>query len=387
MKSYKWLVLVLALACVPLQCARAQAHSEIATPPNGNNERAEISQWIGLVKISIDYHSPNVHGLAGTDRTGHIWGDLVTYGFADPGFGPSHAAPWRVGANETTTIKFSHDVKVDGKDLKAGLYGLFLDVEEKGPWNWIFSKNTKGWGSFQYDPKDDVLRVPVNPVDAPYTEFMTFGFDERRPASAVAFLQWEKKRIPFKIEVPNINQLYVDQMREDLLSWPGFNYQNWQTVAQFCADNKINLEEALVWADKAIHEPFRGATAGVEDFSTLSTKAAVLGAMGRIAEADAVMDKALDLPNNSMLNMRIYSVGLLRASRTDRALKIFLLNQQRHPEEKFWTYLDLARAYTALNDKPNAIKNWEIAIANLPDNFKFLLPQFQAALKKVKEGS
>ena len=54
---------------------------------------------------------------------------------------------------------------------------------------------------------------------------MTFDFDERRRASAIAFLHWEKKRIPFKIEVPNINQLYVEQMREDLLSWPGFHYQ------------------------------------------------------------------------------------------------------------------------------------------------------------------
>jgi hypothetical protein len=386
MKNYKWLVLLL-VACVPFQCAWAQVQSEIAIPPNGNNERSEISQWIGLVKISIDYHAPNVHGGGGTDRTGHIWGDLISYGFPDPGFGPSHAAPWRVGANETTTITLSHDVKVEGKDLKAGVYGLFLDVEESSPWNWIFSKNTKGWGSFQYDPKDDVLRVPVNPVDAPYTEFMTFGFDDRHPASAVAYLQWEKKRIPFKIEVPNVNQLYVDQMREDLLSWPGFNYQNWQTAAQFCADNKINLEEGLVWAEKAIHEPFRGATVGVEDFSTLSTKAAVLDAMGRTSEAAAVMDKALALPNSSMFSMRIYGVGLLRASHADRALKIFLLNQQRHPEEKFWTYLDLARTYTALNDKPNAIRNWEIAIANVPENFKFLLPQFQAALKKVKEGS
>jgi tetratricopeptide (TPR) repeat protein len=385
MKNYKWLVLLL-LACFPFQFAWAQVQSEIAIPPNGNNERAEISQWIGLVKISIDYHAPNVHGGGGADRTDHIWGDLISYGFPDPGFGPSHAAPWRVGANETTTITLSHDVKIEGKDLKAGVYGLFLDVEESGPWNWIFSKNTKGWGSFQYDPKEDVLRVPANPVDAPYTEFMTFGFDERRPASAVAYLQWEKKRIPFKVEVPNINQLYVDQMREDLLSWPGFNYQNWQTAAQFCADNKINLEEALVWAEKAIHEPFRGATVGVEDFSTLSTKAAVLSAMGRTSTADTVMERALALPNSSMFDMHFYGAGLLRASRADRALKIFLLNQQRHPEEKFWTSLDLARAYTALNDKPNAVKNWEIAIANTPENRKFLLPQFQAALQKVKEG-
>jgi hypothetical protein len=386
MKTNKWLLSLL-LACVPFQSAWSQVHSELAIPPNGDNERAEVSQWIGLVKVAIDYHSPNVHGGGGADRTGHIWGELISYGFSDQGFGPSHSAPWRVGANETTTITLSHDVKVEGKDLKAGTYGLFLAVEKSGPWTWVFSKAAKGWGSYQYDSKDDVLRVAVEPVDAPYTEFMTFGFDERLPASTVAYLQWEKKRVAFKIEVPNINQLYVDQMREDLLNWPGFNYQNWQTAAQFCADHKINLEEALVWADKAIHEPFRGATFGVEDFSTISTKAAVLDAMGRASEADAVMDKALALPNTSMFNMYIYGVRLLRASRNDRALKVFQLDQQRHPEEKFWTYLGLARAYTALNDKPNAIKNWEITIANVPENRKFALPQFQATLKKLKEGS
>jgi len=385
MKVYKWLFL-LVFVCVPLQSAWSQVHSELALPPNGDNERAEVSQWIGLVKVSVDYHSPNVHGGGGADRAGHIWGELIGYGFSDQGYGPSRAAPWRVGANETTTITLSHDVKIEGKDLKAGLYGLFLDVEKSGPWTWIFSKNAKGWGSYQYDPKDDVLRVAVNPVDAPYTEFMTFGFEERRPASAIAYLQWERKRVAFKIEVPNINQLYVDQMREDLLSWPGFNYQNWQTAAQFCVDNKINLEEALVWADKAIHEPFRGATIGVEDFSTVSTKAAVLDAMGRTPEADKVMDKALDLPGTAMINVHIYGIRLLRASRNERALKVFQLNQQRHPEEKFWTYYGLARAYTALKDKPNGIKNWETAIANVPEDRKAMVPQMQAALEKLKAG-
>jgi len=386
MSKLRWLFLVL-LVCQPLQPSRAQVRSEIAMPPNGDNQRAEVSQWVGLVKISIDYHSPNVHGGGGADRTGHIWGELVGYGFFDEGFGPSHATPWRVGANESTTISLSHDVKIEGNDLKAGTYALFLDVEKTGPWTWIFSRSAKGWGSYQYDPKNDALRVPVNPIDAPYTEFLTFGFDERRPSSTVAYMQWERKRVPFKIEVPNVTQLYVDQMREDLLTWPGFNYQNWQNAAQFCADNKINLDEALVWADRAIHEPFRGATIGAENFSTLQTKASVLQAMGRESEADAVMDKAIDMPDVGLLLVHSYGMRLLRASRNDRALKVLTLNQQRHPDEKFWTFLGLARAYTALNDKPNAIKNWEIAIANVPDNRKFQLPQFQAALKKLKEGS
>ncbi len=204
------------------------------------------------------------------------------------------------------------------------------------------------------------------PQDAPFTEFLTYGFDERRPDSAVAYLQWEKKRIPFKIEVPNVNELYVAKMRQDLQSWAGFNYQDWQTAAQFCADNKINLEEALTWADKAIDGPFRGATIGHEDFSTLSTKAAVLDALGRESEADSVMQKALHLPGTDAYSVYAYGMGLLRNDKKDKAMKVFAFNQQQHPQDKFWTSLGLARGYTALDDKKNAIANWEIVCAERP---------------------
>ena len=298
--------------CLPGFSALAQESSEISTPPDGDNEKAEVSQWIGPVKISIAYHSPRVH-FKGAERTGHIWGELVQYGFFDDGFGPSKAMPWRAGANENTAITFSHDVKVEGKDLKAGTYALFLEVEKTGPWNWIFSNNSTGWGSYQYDPKNDALRVPASPKDAPFTEYLTYGFEDRLPASAVAFLQWENKRVPFKIEVPNVNDNYVTQIRKDLQSWPGFNYVNWQNAAQFCADNKVNLEEALVWADKAIKEPFRGTGPGREDFSSLQTKAAVLTAMGRESEADAAMDKAMRLPATEAISIHQYGMRLFES--------------------------------------------------------------------------
>ena len=363
-----------------------QETSELSTPPNGDNEHAEVTQWIGPVKISIDYHGPKVHNPANNDRTGHIWGELVHYGFVDEGFGPTKGSPWRAGANESTSITFSHDVKVEGKDLKAGTYALFLDVEKTGPWNWIFSSHL-GWGSFQYDPQDDVLRVAVTPQDAPFTEFLTYGFDERRPDSTVAYLQWEKKRIPFKIEVPNVKELYVAKMRQELQSWPGFNYQDWQTAAQFCADNKLNLEEALSWADKAINAPFRGATIGHEDFSTLSTKAAVLDAMDRKADADAAMQKALRLPGTDAYSIYAYGMGILGKGDQAKAMNVFILNQQQHPQDKFWTSLGLARAYTALGDKKNAIANWEIVMRNIPDNLKNRTAAYEAALKKLKEAS
>jgi tetratricopeptide (TPR) repeat protein len=375
---------VLAMCALP-RAASGQVLSEIAQPPNGNNQRAEISQWIGLVKITIAYHSPHVHSPAGVDRKGHIWGELVHYGLFDDGFGPSTATPWRTGANESTTIAFSHDVKVNGHDVKAGTYALFLELKETGPWVWIFS-NAIGWGGFQYDPKNDALRADATPVDAPYTEYLTFGFDERRPDSAVAFLQWENKRIPFRIDVPNVNDLYVAQLRQDLQSWAGFNYQNWQTAAQFCADHRVNLEEALVWADKAIHEPFRGATFGSEDFSTLSTRAAVLHALNRDAEADQTMDRAIRLNGADVFPVYVYGMRLLAAGRKEKALEIFTFNRRQHPDEPFWTYLGLARGYTAVGDKPNAIASWEAALLHVHASQQRNVAAFRQALAALRES-
>lgn len=361
----------------------SQELAELAQPPNGDNQKAVVSQWIGPVQISIAYHSPRVH-FKGAERTGHIWGELIPYGFFDDGFGPSKAQPWRGGANETTSITFSHDVKVEGKALKAGTYGLFLALAKTGPWTWIFSNNL-GWGAYQYDPKNDVLRVAVNPQAAPFTEFLTYGFDDRLPSSATAFVQWENKRVPFKIEVPNVNDIYVAQIRKQLQSWAGFDYQSWQSAAQFCADNKVNLEEALVWADKAIKEPFRGAALGHEDFSTLQTKAAVLSAMGRESEADATMDKAMHLPGTSVTAVHQGGMRLLRAGRKEKAMEVFKFNAAQHPDEKFYTYVGLARGYTALGDKANAIKNWEIALRNVPQEQKPNLPTYAKALEDLKK--
>ena len=364
--------------------APGQELSELSLPPGGNgaSQRSEVTQWIGPVKVSIEYHSPNVHGL-GTDRTGHIWGELIPFGLFDEGFGPSTQTPWRAGANETTRITFSHDASIEGKPIPAGTYALFLELAEKGPWTWILSSR-RGWGSYQYDPKNDVLRVTASPEEAPFTESLTYGFDERKIDSAVAYLQWEKKRVPLKIAVANVYQIYADEMRRQLEEWPAFNYQNWQRAAQFCAAHKVNLEEALVWADRAIHEPFRGAALGVEDFSTLETKAAVLDALGRNGESDALMDKAMGLPGVSAFLMYQYGSRQLAAGKKPRALDVFERNRRQHPEEKFWTYLGLARGYTAVGDKKNAIENWEIAIANVPPAQKGSLPAMHRALDKLK---
>jgi predicted negative regulator of RcsB-dependent stress response len=352
----------------------------LTQPPSGDNQKSKVSQFIGPVEVSIVYSSPDVHGPAGEDRKGHIWGELVHYGYIDQGFGPAKAAPWRAGANENTVITFSHDVKVEGKDLKAGSYGLFLSVAKEGPWTWIFSKNTSSWGSYFYNQSEDALRVDVSPMEGAYTEFLTYGFDDRQRNSAIAFLQWENKKIPFKIEVPNVNDLYVSIMRNELRSSVGFDYRNFSNAAAFCVQHKINLEEALAWSNSAMDTNI----GGQEEFFTLQTKAQVLQAMNKNDEADAVMEKAVKRPDATVQSIHQYGRSLLQAGKKEKALEIFKYNALKNPAEKFTPNIGLARGYTAIGDKKNAIKYWELAIKNIPDNQKQNLAFYEGELKKLK---
>ncbi len=360
----------------------ASAFAQLSLPPSGGNQKAKVTQWIGLVEVSIEYHSPNVHGPNNQDRKGHIWGELVPYGLTNLGFGPTTAGPWRAGANENTTISFSHDVKIGGKNLKAGTYGLHIIVEKDKPWTYIFSNNSSSWGSFFYDPSEDALRVPSTAVDAPYTEYLTYGFEDRKQTSATAYMQWENKKAPFTIEVPDIHDLHVAAVRDELRGSLGFSFANLAQAANYCATNKINLEEALTWADAAISAPF----IGQENFFTLQTKANVLNAMDKSSEAEAIMTKAINHPTANVGQVHNYGRTLIAAGKNDKALEVFKTNAKLHPEDKFTPNVGLARGYTAVGDKKNAVKHWEAAIKNIPENQKQFLSVYEGELKKVKEG-
>ncbi len=356
------------------------AHAQISLPPDADNQKCRVSQWIGPVEITITYNSPDVHAPDGTDRTGHIWGELVPYGFTDPGFGTSRSAPWRAGANENTTIFFSHDVKVQGKDMKAGTYGLYIAVEKQGPWMLVFSKNSSAWGNYFYNASDDALRVQADPSDAHYSEWLTYGFEDRLATSATAYLQWENKKLPFKIEVPNVNEIQLSIIEDELTNAPGFDYKNWKEAALFCLNNKLSLEKALYFADAAMNMP----NIGVANFATMSTKAKVLEAMGKTDESEKLMQQAINHSTATIQDIHQYGRQLLNEGKKEKALEIFKLNNKMHPEDKFTTYIGLARGYTAVGDKKNAIKNWEIAIKNIPENQKSYLSYYQGELHKLK---
>ncbi len=245
----------------------------------------------------------------------------------------------------------------------------------------FFSSNSSSWGSYFYNPEEDVLRVEVVPEECEFNEWLTYGFENRRLDGSSAFLKWEKMKVSFEIKVPNINDLYLAEIRNELRSSPGFSYLSWMQAANFCVQNKINLEEALTWAETAISTPF----IGQRNYQTLQAKAGVLSAMGNQEEADTVMDEAIKDPTASVANIHQYARSLVAAGRNEKALEVFEYNRKAHPDDTFTTYVGLARGYAAVGNTKKAIKNWETAIKNLPENQKTNLAYYEAELKKLKE--
>src|SRR5947208_8297309 len=82
----------------------------VITTPRTPSPAASVTQTVGISTVTVNYSRPSVKGRM-------IWDSLVPYGYNVQAFGAQHAAPWRAGANENTTIKFSHDAKVQGTSV------------------------------------------------------------------------------------------------------------------------------------------------------------------------------------------------------------------------------------------------------------------------------
>jgi tetratricopeptide (TPR) repeat protein len=355
------------------------AFAELTLPPDGDNQHSTVTQHIGLVTVTIDYHSPDVHGPDGKDRRGNIWGKLVPYGYTDDAFGTCSQCPWRAGANENTTFTVSHDVKIEGQPLPAGSYGLhLLTAAAPEDWTLIFSKNSKSWGAFFYDPAEDQLRVKVKPGKSDYHEWLTYEFTDRDPDHATAALKWEDVEVPWNITVDNMTDLYLAAIRNDLRNDTGFQWQNWVGAAEYALQEK-RPNDALEFADAAINRQF----IGQENFRTLSVLARAQEAAGKTAEATATRDKALNHPTATAIDLHQYARQLLGSGKKDDALKVFELNAKRHPNA--WPVnVGLARGYSAVGRYKDALKYAKLALAQAPDaqNKRVL----EEGIKKLEAG-
>lgn len=334
--------------------AITQVKAQTVTTPRPVSPAAELKQTIGLTEITVNYSRPRVTDRNGQDRTGQIWGALVPYGFTSFGFGSGNPAPWRAGANENTIITFSDDVKVEGKDLKAGTYGFHLEVKEGNEATAIFSNNSTSWGSFFYDEKEDALRVPIKSKENAFTQILTYNFVDYTANSGVLALDWEKKRFEINISI-DVHTIVFENFRNELRSTAGFGWQGPLAAAQYCLNNNINLDEALTWVDQSINN--------TRNFNNIFVKARLLNLKGQTENYNTMMTEAADLANIGQLNFLGYQ--LMGQGNVKKAIEFFQLNVKRNPNDAN-VHDSLGEAYKTNGDTKLAIKEFKKSLSLNP---------------------
>jgi tetratricopeptide (TPR) repeat protein len=337
----------------------------LSVPNPGDNKRATISEHIGFCEVQVRYNRTGVKG-----REGKIWGtNIAHYGLKDLQFGTSRAAPWRVGANECTVITFSTDVKVGGKPLAAGSYGLLMNLGEAET-TVIFNKNTSAWGSFSYNPNDDVLQVTVKNESLENSqEWLKFDFLNQTTGSATLALSWEKRRIPFVIEV-DLLKTQFESFKKELETPKGFTAAAFVQAATFCLQNNYEMEQGLTWAQRAIAPVFPGE----RNFQSLSTYASFLNKQNRAKEADDTMKEAI--PLGTAQQVSTYARSLLTQKRTQEAVDIYKANYSKFPNV-FATNFGMIRAHSALGDQKKALEFAKLALPQAPN------PQQKGIVEKM----
>jgi len=229
--------------------------AQIRTP--APSPASSLTQTVGLTDITLNYSRPGVKGRV-------IFGDLIPYNKL-----------WRTGANMATKIEFSDDVKIEGKDLKAGAYALFT-IPGQENWTIIFNTNYNQGGTGQYKESEDVLRVQVKP-DKMTDKIETFTIDinDITDTSAKLWILWENTAVPVNIEVDVDSKVMADiKSAFD----PANDAGNYFAAASYYYNNDRELDQALKWINKSIE-------LGNKRFWVVHLKANILKKMGNCNEA------------------------------------------------------------------------------------------------------
>jgi hypothetical protein len=287
--------IALAVVLLASQCVLAQQALRLPRP----SQKASVMQTIGVTDIKINYSRPGV-------KARKIWGDPLpgqkaegTATLDNQNTRPKDAVivpyghVWRTGANEATQFEVTDDVLINGQPLKAGLYSLHT-IPTPTEWTIIFNSDAGQWGSFSYDEKKDVLRVKAKPeVAADNQEWLMYSFDPVTDTSAQVNIRWEKVRVPFTVEVKDVNAIALEKARATIAA---AKPDDWRTPLQasnyFLQNaNKADDEQAIQWLEQSLKIK--------ETYNNVFAKARLLASQGKTTEAISAGEKALQLGKES----------------------------------------------------------------------------------------
>lgn len=149
------------------------------------SERSTFTQSITGVEIEIDYSRPSARGRA------PLFGKVVPWGEV-----------WTPGANDNTTIQFSDSVTVDGHEVPPGRYGVWIQVLENEPWQFLLHADTGRFHTEHPTLESAFLSFPVERQRSEhFVETLTLDLQHIRADGAALQLTWGNNLVSVPIGV------------------------------------------------------------------------------------------------------------------------------------------------------------------------------------------
>lgn len=210
-----------------MSCFYTQTNAQEVKIPQPSSTQTFIQDF-GLGKISVTYSRPNVRGRV-------IFGGLEPYGKV-----------WRTGANSATVIKFTEEVRIEGKIIPAGEYGLYT-IPGKDEWTVIISKGSQQWGAYSYKETDDLARFTVKPVTLKdKVETFTIQLVDVYQTTANLQLAWENTSVSVNITT-DVDSKVMSSIEEAMAGEKKPYFQ----AAQYYYSNNKDISKALEWINAA----------------------------------------------------------------------------------------------------------------------------------------
>jgi hypothetical protein len=271
--------LLLLLSVVFLVALDAQAQIKAPQPsPTG-----KISQTVGLTDISVEYSRPSM-------KARKVFGGLVSYNEI-----------WRTGANASTKVTFSENVKVGGNELKKGTYALYTIPTER-EWTVIFHKNLDHWGADDYKQEEDACRFTVKPMALTQNvESFTMSIDNLKNTGCDIVLSWEKTAVAIPVTL-STDETMVSSIKRAM---DGPSAGDYYAAARYYHEENKDAKQALEWVTKSLEK-------GGDKFWIMRLKALLQAKIGDYAGAIATAEKSSDLAkkegNNDYVRMNEESI-------------------------------------------------------------------------------
>lgn len=203
--------------------------AQISTPQPSPFQK--IEQRVGLTDVSVEYSRPSAKGR-------HIYGNLVPFD-----------KMWRTGANNNTVIRFSNDVIVNGKTLKAGSYALFTKPGVSS-WDVYFYSDTNNWGL--PDKWDDSkvaahINVPTGHLSSEIETF-TITIDDITHDAAKIGIRWVNTYVGIPVQFKTDEAVLANI--HNVMNGPSAN--DYYAAAIYYFETGKDIQQAKKWIDKSM---------------------------------------------------------------------------------------------------------------------------------------